>query len=295
MRYASARSPSRSASNRPASPSCASTSCASTGHLSSLGPVTCDDEPDPVKVTIEVTIKVTGEPVPQSLLHLDSSANRSGASVSRRLTARYAKAWRARHGSTGYRHRDLAADPVPPLDTAFCELGRRVERHGFVPPATVPDLIRNRAEERAWARTRPLVAELLAADTVLIGAPMYNYSVSALLKAWIDRVGFPGAFTDPDTGESLLRGTRIVVVTARGGAYGPGTPREGWDFQTPYLRAFFGKLGVAEADIAFVTAELTVADVVPHLHHLRASAADSLAAAEAEVDALADGRQSLRA
>ncbi|HEY6423100.1 MAG TPA: NAD(P)H-dependent oxidoreductase [Pseudonocardiaceae bacterium] len=78
---------------------------------------------------------------------------------------------------------------------------------------------------------------------MLIGAPMYNYSVPASLKAWIDRVSFPGAFTDPDTGDSLLHATRVVVITARGGAYGPGTPRQAWDFQTPYLRAYFGTQG----------------------------------------------------
>jgi FMN-dependent NADH-azoreductase len=233
-----------------------------------------------------------------SLLHIDSSANRSGVSVSRRLTAMYADAWRELHGTSGYRHRDLAADPVPPLDTAFCELGRRVERHGMVPPAAVPSLIADRAEERAWEQTRPLLDELRAADTVLIGAPMYNFSVSAALKAWIDRVGFPGAFTDPDSnsagdsggGGSLLRDTRVVVITARGGAYGPGTPREAWDFQTPYLRAFFGRLGVADENLTFVNAELTVADLMPHLRHLRPLAAASLAQAEASTRALAAAR-----
>ncbi len=60
---------------------------------------------------------------------------------------------------------------------------------------------------------------------------------------------FPGAFTDTDTGDSLLHGTRVVVITARGGAYGPGTPRHAWDFQTPYLRAYFGDLGVANENI----------------------------------------------
>jgi FMN-dependent NADH-azoreductase len=149
-----------------------------------------------------------------SLLHLDSSANCSGESVSRQLTALFADTWRARHGQAGYTYRDLAADPVPPLDTAFCALGRRAERHGLVPLDTVATLARTPAEERAWALTRPLITELLAAGTVLIGAPMYNYSVPASLKAWIDRVSFPGAFTDPVTGDSLLRGTKVVTISA---------------------------------------------------------------------------------
>lgn len=222
-----------------------------------------------------------------SLLHLDSAANRSGESVSRELTALFARTWKEAHGSAGYRYRDLAADPVPPLDTAYCTLGRRVERAGLLPPDRVPGLVAGPDEERAWALTRPLITELLAADTVVIGAPMYNYGVSALLKAWIDRVTFPGAFVDPGHGASLLADTRFVVIAARGGAYGPGSAYAACDFQTPYLRAYLGRYGVPEEHIAFVAAELTVADLMPHLAPHRETAAASLAAARAEVTALA--------
>ncbi|WP_327311518.1 MULTISPECIES: FMN-dependent NADH-azoreductase [unclassified Streptomyces] len=224
-----------------------------------------------------------------SLLHLDSSANRSGDSVSRDLTALFAETWRAVHGPAGdrSRYRDLAADPVPPLDTAYCTLGRRLERNGLPSLAGIDAWIRSPAEEREWALTRPLITELLAADTVVIGAPMYNFSVSALLKAWIDRVGFPGVLTHPDTGDSLLRATKVVVITTQGGSYGPGTPREAWDFQTPYLRTYFGKQGVAEENIHFVSAELTMAGMVPHLAHQQPRAANSLASAREKVTALA--------
>ncbi|WP_326735407.1 FMN-dependent NADH-azoreductase [Streptomyces sp. NBC_01022] len=225
-----------------------------------------------------------------SLLHLDSSANRSDESVSRQLTALFARTWRAANGPAGYRYRDLAADPVPPVATAYCALGRRAERNGVVPPDAVDALIGSVAEEREWSLTLPLVTELLAADTVLIGAPMYNYAVSASLKAWIDRVSFPGALVDPDTGDGLLRGTKVVVISARGGAYGPGTPREAWDFQTPYLRAYLGEKGVAPADLHFIAAEMTMAEVVPDLARFRPMAASSLAAARAEVIAVASGR-----
>jgi FMN-dependent NADH-azoreductase len=224
-----------------------------------------------------------------SLLHLDSSANTSDESVTRQLTTLFVDTWQARHGPAGYRYRDLAADPVPPLAAAYCALGRRVERHGLRPPARVAAMAESLAEKREWAMTRPLITELLAADTVLIGASMYNFSVSALLKAWIDRVTFPGAFLDPDTGASLLRDKRIVVIAARGGAYGPGTPREGRDFQVPYLRAYFGNHGVPEENLSFVTAELTVAGLMPHLAHLQPQAVSSLAAARADVTALATG------
>ncbi|GAA2157967.1 FMN-dependent NADH-azoreductase [Actinomadura napierensis] len=220
-----------------------------------------------------------------SLLHLDSS--HSGDSITRRLSARFAEVWKERHGASEHRYRDLVAEPVPPISAAYCALGRRVERNGYVPPAKVDALIENGAEEREWALTLPLIEQFRDAGTVLIGAPMYNFSVSASLKAWIDRVTFPGAYSDPDTGQSLLRGKRIVVVTARGGAYGPGAPREGFDFQEPYLRAYFANLGIADDDVEFVNAEMTLADLVPHLARFREMAAESLAAAREAVTELA--------
>jgi FMN-dependent NADH-azoreductase len=114
-----------------------------------------------------------------------------------------------------------------------------------------------------------------------------NFSVPAALKAWIDRVSFPGAFTDPDGGRSLLRETRVVAVMARGGGYGPGTPREHCDFQTPYLKAYFARLGVPAHHLHLVAAELTRVDVLPQLAGLEHLAAASLTAAREAVTALA--------
>jgi FMN-dependent NADH-azoreductase len=151
-----------------------------------------------------------------TLLHLDSSAHRSPESVSRALTALYADAWRVHHPGGGYRHRDLAADPVPPLTSGYCALGRRLERE--VPQPEVAEVIADAGERREWELTRVLVEEIHAADTVLVGVPMCNYSVPATLKAWIDRVCFPGALTD-------LSGLSVVVVATRGGGYRPGSPR----------------------------------------------------------------------
>ncbi|MGH3673515.1 MAG: FMN-dependent NADH-azoreductase [Pseudonocardiaceae bacterium] len=223
----------------------------------------------------------------RSLLHLDSSAGMPGGSVSRQLASLFADTWRELYPGGDYRYRDLVADPISPLVPAYTTLGRRVQRHGGVPPSRVAALVEGIAEEREWALTLPLVTELLAAGTVLIGVPMYNFSVPAALKAWIDRVTFPGAYVDPDTGAPLLRDTRVVLAIARGGGYGPGTPREAFDFQIPYLRAYFGNLGVAETGLSVVRAELTVSDIVPNLAGFRDLAASSLAAARAEMVALA--------
>ncbi|MER5298045.1 FMN-dependent NADH-azoreductase [Streptomyces lasiicapitis] len=223
-----------------------------------------------------------------ALLHLDSSADRrEGASVTRRLSGLFARVWRERYGDAGYRYRDLVAEPVPLVGSGFVGLGTRVERQGVVPLEKVAALAEGVEEEREWARTLPLVTEVREAGTVLIGVPMYNFGVPAALKAWIDRVSFPGAYTDPDSGRSLLERTRVVVVAACGGGYGPGTPRADCDFQVPYLRAYFGNLGVAEDELHVVRAELTRAGDIPGLARFQDLAADSLAAAREAVAELA--------
>jgi FMN-dependent NADH-azoreductase len=222
---------------------------------------------------------VTEEKPVTSLLHLDSSASPLDESVSRQLTRRFADTWRAQPGTGGYTYRDLAAEPVPPIGPAYASLGRRVQSHGVVPPGDVPE------EHHEWTLTRPLITELLTADTVLLGVPMYNFSIPAALKTWIDRVTFPGAFVDPDTGHNLLRDKHIVVVMARGGGYGPGTPRADFDFQTPYLRAYFTNLGVE--NVSLVEAELTRAAAMPDLTAFIPLATASLAAAHTTLDTLA--------
>ncbi|MER7247622.1 NAD(P)H-dependent oxidoreductase [Kribbella sp. NPDC000426] len=211
------------------------------------------------------------------LLHLDSSANRSHESVTRRLTGLFADRWRAEHDSAEYRYRDLAAEPVPPIDTAYCQLGRRSEREGVVPLDLVGALVESSAEADAWALTEPLIREVLASNTILIGAPLYNFSLPAALKAWVDRITFPGALA--------LRDTEVVVISSRGGAYGPGTPREGWDYELPYLRAYFTNYGVLDDNIRFISAELNLAAVSPHLAHLQPLAEQSLAEAISSIAA----------
>ncbi|MEV6482931.1 NAD(P)H-dependent oxidoreductase [Streptomyces sp. NPDC051576] len=221
------------------------------------------------------------------LLHIDSSADTTADSVTRQLAQTFVRTWHTAHRTADHRHRDLSAAPVEPITPAYTTLGRRVEREGFAPPAKVPALIETAAEQHEWDLTHPYITELLATDTLLLGVPMYNFSIPASLKAWIDRVTFPGALTDPDTGESLLRHTRVVVVMARGGGYGPGTPREHFDFQTPYLKAYFGNLGVPTENLHLVAAELTRVDVLPQLAGLEHLAAASLARARATLTALA--------
>jgi FMN-dependent NADH-azoreductase len=209
------------------------------------------------------------------LLHLDASAR--SRSLSRRLGARFADRWRAAHPDAPYVHRDLAADPVPFIGEAWTELCDEVMRRGLTEPRRYAEVVGTPAQRAAWAVVAPLLDELLAADVVLVATPMYNFSVPAALKAWIDQVTFP---------RMSLAGTRFIVVCARGGAYQPGTPRAAVEHATTYLRDFFdGHFAVTEVDV--VAAELVNSLVDPRLADRRAEHEASLVAAEAEVDRLA--------
>ncbi|PSL56807.1 FMN-dependent NADH-azoreductase [Saccharothrix carnea] len=198
------------------------------------------------------------------LLHLDTSLRFEG-SVSREVTGAFAEAWRSAHPDGGYTYRDLAADPLPHID---------------------PEALAVRQADGDRPLEQRLVAELKAADTVLLGVPMYNYGVPSSLKAWLDWIAVPELFADQETGAGVLTGTRVVVVTARGGSYAPGTPRHSFDFQEPYLRAVFTTLGMGE-HLEFVHAEMTMAGVMPHLAQFRDHAAASLEDAHRVVRKLA--------
>ncbi|WP_406204629.1 NAD(P)H-dependent oxidoreductase [Kitasatospora sp. NBC_01560] len=199
-----------------------------------------------------------------SLLHIDASIRRTG-SVTRELTDFHAAEWQRNHPGGGYAYRDLAADPVPHLTHAVREaLLDPSGEHGEPP------------QERAL--NEALTAEVRGATTLVLGIPMYNYAIPSTVKAWLDRLVTPAHMVAPGAGAGLLGGKSVVVVTARGGSYAPGTPREGWDHQEPYLRAVLASIGLAD-DLTFVHAELTLATVVPQMAGLKPQAEKSLAAA----------------
>jgi len=133
--------------------------------------------------------------------------------------------------------RNLQAEPLPHLDDSI--LG------AFFTPAD------QRTPEQAAisARSEALIAELQAADIVVIGAPMYNYGVSSQLKTYFDfisRAGITFRYT-ADGAEGLVKGKKVFVVTARGGKY-LGTPN---DSLTPYLQIFLGSLGMTEVNFIY--------------------------------------------
>jgi FMN-dependent NADH-azoreductase len=175
-----------------------------------------------------------------TLLHLDSSPMPN--SVSRELTAEFVRTWKAAHPDGAVITRDVAANPSAPLDVQWIYAN-------FTPEAA------RTPEQRALlASSTELIAELKQADEYVIGVAMHNFSIPSTLKLWVDqiaRVGLTFAY-GANGPEGLLKGKKATILIATGGSYEIGTPLGGLNFIEPYLKAFFGFLGVT--DVQFVTA-----------------------------------------
>lgn len=172
------------------------------------------------------------------LLHIDSSPLGT-ASVSRQLTREIVDRWVARHPGTVVEHLDLAVEAPSHLggDSLGFRLG--IDAAGL----TEAQRHENRVSEQ-------LVSQLLAADVVVVGAPMYNFGVPSQLKAWVDRIAQAGrTFRYTASGpEGLAGGKTVIVASTRGGRYGDGP-----DHQEGYLRQVFGFIGIT--DVRIVRAE----------------------------------------
>jgi FMN-dependent NADH-azoreductase len=175
------------------------------------------------------------------LLHLDSSILGEG-SVSRNLSAEIVAAQRAAHPGIEIIYRDLATDPIGHLNGP-----RLAALQGATPSesAIAADVEKGQAA----------LEEFLAAGIVVIGAPMYNFTIPSQLKAWIDRIAVAGrTFRYTEHGPQGLAGDKkLIIASSRGGMFGPDSPTATFDHQETYLRALFGFLGVT--DITFIRAE----------------------------------------
>jgi len=181
-----------------------------------------------------------------NVLIINSSPALEG-SVTRDLTAHLETAVKAKAPDAVVVHRDVGQTPPPVLDAAMTAAFR-----------SSPDT-RTAEQEELLVLSNTLIAELKAADVVVIGAPMHNFSVTASLKTWIDHIARAGE-TFQYTAEGpkgLLDGKKAVVLTARGGAYKPGLPTNFLDQQEPHLRTVLGFIGIKDVD--FVYAERTAA------------------------------------
>jgi FMN-dependent NADH-azoreductase len=168
----------------------------------------------------------------RQILVIHSSPNLT-SSVTRQITGEFIKTLAARHPGAAIVTRDLAERPVPHIDEAAIAALRA--RGGTLAPAA----------EAALARSDALIAELEAADFIVIGAPMYNFGIPSVLKAWIDHVARAGRTFSygPDGPKGLLGGKPVLVLSARGGIYSEG-PAKAMDFQESYLRAVLGFIGL---------------------------------------------------
>lgn len=175
------------------------------------------------------------------LLHIDASILGQN-SISRQLTAAIVERVRTVRPDTEVHYLDLGAEPLGHLSGAHLAASQ-----GAPPESAVlaQDLQRGREALEAF----------LAADIIVVGAPMYNFTVSSQLKAWIDRVCVAGrTFRYTDTGaQGLAGGKRVIIASSRGGLYGPQSPAAALDHQESYLRGVFAFLGITE--LTFVRAE----------------------------------------
>ena len=178
------------------------------------------------------------------LLHIDTSILGPG-SVTREVTALIVKQLTA-GGHAEVTTRDLAADAPPHLTFATMPHDHPASAHAGELDAAGKAL---RDDSQA------MLDEFMAADTIVIGAPMYNFTIPSQLKAWIDRIVIPGkTFRYGAHGpEGLVHGKRVIVAIARGGFYGPESAAASAEHAESYLRSVFGFLGVT--DLEFVLAE----------------------------------------
>jgi FMN-dependent NADH-azoreductase len=174
------------------------------------------------------------------LLHIDSSIL-SETSASRKITGAVVDSIRRATPGLEVAYRDLVAEPLAHLTQAAMS--------GAHPLAAAGD---SAAEDRAASQL--VLDQFLAADTVVIGAPMYNFSIPSQLKAWLDRILVPGkTFQYSAEGVTgLATDKRIVVVASRGNVYGEGAPAAAFEHAESYLRAVFAFIGITNVDVIVV-------------------------------------------
>jgi FMN-dependent NADH-azoreductase len=199
-----------------------------------------------------------------SLYRLDASIRVEG-SHSRAIADIVEQEWRSAHPTEPVVRRNIGIEPIPATTWGTAALA------GFTP-----------ADERSPEQLEALAAaaretdQLVGADALLFAVPLYNFGVSQHFKTWVDLV-----VTDPRMGagaEPAVAGTPAVLVTVRGGSYAAGTPREGWDHATGWMRRILAD--VWQLDLEVVEQEFTLVGVNPALDQFKEVAVDLRARAE---------------
>jgi len=171
------------------------------------------------------------------LLHIDSSIL-GGGSASRQVSAAIVDQLVKATPGLDVVHRDLAADSLLHLSSEHLAAA-----HGAVPESL--------ATQKDIAASQAALDEFLGADIVVVGAPMYNFTIPSQLKAWIDRILVAGkTFRYTANGpEGLAGNKRVIVAISRGGFYGVGAPAASFEHVETYLRTVFGFIGVTDLQI----------------------------------------------
>jgi FMN-dependent NADH-azoreductase len=188
-----------------------------------------------------------------SLFRLDASIRVEG-SHSREIADLVENEWRAAHPDDPIVRRHIGTDALPSTAWADAMAARYLE------PSKWSDV-----QQSAAALAARLTDELVAADALLFAVPLYNYGVSQHFKTWVDTV-----IADPRMASGVppvLAGKPAVLVTVRGGGYGAGTPRAGWDHATPWMRRILAD--VWQLDLQVVETELTLVGVDPNLDRFK--------------------------
>ena len=178
-----------------------------------------------------------------SLLAIHTSP-RGDYSVSNHLTNEFVQAWKKSHADGQVVTRDLQKTELPFVDVPW------------IAGAYTPAEQHSPESQKALAIGNELIAELMAADHIVLGTSMYNFSVPAILKAYIDHICRVNVTFTPQY-EGLVKGKKVTVIIASGGSYAPGSPTEGYNAETPYLKSVLGFIGMT--DINFVMAGGTAA------------------------------------
>ena len=175
------------------------------------------------------------------LLHIDASILGAN-SASRRLSGAVVESLKKADPGLELVYRDLAAQPLAHLSGEYLAAGQ-----GAVPESA--------ALQQDIAAGQAVLDEFLAADTVVIGAPMYNFTIPSQLKAWIDRILVAGKTFryDAQGSEGLAGNKRVIIAISRGGFYGAGTPLAVGEHLETYLRWVFGFIGVTSPE--FISAD----------------------------------------
>jgi FMN-dependent NADH-azoreductase len=178
----------------------------------------------------------------KTLLRIDSSALGSEASFSRQLTAEFVRQWQQRHPDGRVITRDLATTKLLPVSAEW------------VGAVYTPEASLTPHQHEVLAISNGLIAELQAADEYVFGVSMYNFSIPAVLKLWIDQIVRLGKtfVYENGTPAGLLRNKKATFLVASGGVYDHGTPQAVMNFVEPYLQSMFGFLGVT--DTGFINA-----------------------------------------